>query len=177
MGAFPPFQEAVRLSHGHFLRVFALGLSRPQFVEGDEVVGEDGEADLSFGPLERSTRDPLESAKVLHVREPPLNCAASLTIEGFALWCLHSVSHLVDQIFMRLADPWSPSAVRMGPMSSAVSGLARSPVVPKLLQPHRSRPPRRRGSPQHFGAVARLAPPLQAWRFLDPAARAARRPS
>ena len=61
--------EAVRLSDGHFLRVFALGLPRPEFAEGDEVVGEDGEADLSLGPLECSTRHPLEPAEDLHVRE------------------------------------------------------------------------------------------------------------
>ena len=94
-GHLPP-QETVRLSNSHFLRVFTRGLSPPQFVEGDEVVDQDGEANLSLGPLTGFAREPFESAEALRVRKPSLHRAATLTVEGFALWCLHPVPHLVD---------------------------------------------------------------------------------
>ena len=64
---------------------------------------QDREADLRLGTLRGSARDPFGSAKALHVREPSLDRAASLTVERFALRCLHPIPHLIDQVFVRLA--------------------------------------------------------------------------
>jgi hypothetical protein len=98
-----PPRETVRLLFRHFPRVLARRLPVPEFVEGDEVVGQEREAYLGFGSLKGSARDLLEPAIALRVREPALDRAASLTVECLAFRCLHAISHLVNQVFVWLA--------------------------------------------------------------------------